>query len=85
LLLSCLRSPMTSNHIPFVLYLQTSGRSEATYQVYEPWSPLFMLKRENHSATFQNMCYLSRHRWSRRTFTVVMSSKPSELSIPEII
>ena len=51
---------------------------ETTYQACQPWRPPFTLKRENHSAEFQTVFYLSRHRWIRRAFTVVMCSKPSE-------
>jgi hypothetical protein len=46
---------------------------------------LLVLKRENHSAELQTMCYLCRYRCIRKAFTAVVCSKSSEPSFPEII
>jgi len=46
---------------------------------------LLVLKRENDSAKLQTMCYLCKYRWIRKAFTVVVCSKLSMLSFPEII
>jgi hypothetical protein len=43
------------------------------------------MKRENHSGELQKMCYLCRYLWIRKAFTVVVFSKSSEPSFPEII
>ena len=46
---------------------------------------LLVLKRENRSAELQTMCYLCRYLWIRKAFTLVVCSKSSEPSFPEII
>jgi len=46
---------------------------------------LIVLKRDNHNAELQTMCYLCGYSWIRKAFTVVVCSKSSEPSFPEII
>jgi hypothetical protein len=46
--------------------------------------PLCLLKTAN-SAQFQTMCYITRHRWNCRAFTVPMCFKPSDPFVTEII
>jgi hypothetical protein len=46
---------------------------------------LLVLRRENHSAELQTLCYLFTYRWIRKVFTVVVCSKLSVPSFSEII
>jgi hypothetical protein len=46
---------------------------------------LLVLKKENYIAELHAMCYLCRYRWIRKAFMVVVCSKSSEPSFPDII
>ena len=84
-LITCIMFSVSHEFKPDLLWILLAGILKKQFINFINPDPLLVFKRENHSGELQTMCYLCRYRWIRKSFTVVVCSKSSEPSFPEII
>ena len=84
-LVACIMFSMSHDFRPDLLWILLADILKKQFIKFINPVLLLVSKRENQSAELQTLCCLCRHRWVRKALTVVVCSKSSEPSFPEII